>query len=660
MIIVSANKLEKNYGVMNIFTNISFNINKGDRVGLIGVNGAGKTTLLNILSGELTYDGGDFYISETTNVGYLKQAEGLNSENTVYEEVLEIFQDLLKMENDLKLISQEISNSHENESKLQTLLDRYDQMLLTFSHKNGYGFRSEINGILNSLAFAKDDIDKKISTLSGGEKTRLALAKLLLQKPELLLLDEPTNHLDVDTLKWLEQYLKTYSGTLVVISHDRYFLDQVVNRVFEIENHKLNIYEGNYKSYAEQKKQRLEVELRAYEKQRKEISRQEEIIRRFKQHKTEKLAKRAASREKQLDSIDPLEKPTHTSNKIKVHFKEGPAGGRDALSLVGVSKEFGFGESKKELFSNVNCDIKKGERVCIVGPNGIGKTTLLKIILSDIKPTSGHIKVGHNINFGYYDQEQELLNGDNTVLNELHSDYRLYSETEIRGLLGRFLFTNEDVYKQVSALSGGEKARLAILKLMISGSNFLIMDEPTNHLDIASKEAFEDSLMTFPGTLLLVSHDRYFLHKVPTRIIELSSDGIRNYPGGYEYYLEKKLDDIKPVGYLGELAKNMKSKSTQNEKGLTEHVPPTLKEQRALERQQDKEERTRLQKKEKEMKKLEEGIHVIEQRILEINELIGSEDIFSDHEKLYSLTTELAEKKSELEAIYDLWFKYHN
>ena len=660
MIIVSANKLEKNYGVMNIFTNISFNINKGDRVGLIGVNGAGKTTLLNILSGELTYDGGDFYIAETTNVGYLKQAEGLNSENTVYEEVLEIFQDLVKMEDDLKLISHEISNSHEDEVKLQNLLERYDQMLLTFSHKNGYGFRSEINGILNSLAFAKDDINKKISTLSGGEKTRLALAKLLLQKPELLLLDEPTNHLDVDTLKWLEQYLKTYSGTLVVISHDRYFLDQVVNRVFEIENHKLNIYEGNYKSYAEQKKQRQEVELRAYEKQRKEISRQEEIIRRFKQHKTEKLAKRAASREKQLDSLEALDKPAHVSSKIKVHFKEGPASGRDALSMVGISKEFGFGDNKKELFSNVNCDIKKGERVCIVGPNGIGKTTLLKIILSDIKPTAGYVKVGHNINFGYYDQEQELLNGDNTVLNELHSDYRLYSETEIRGLLGRFLFTNEDVYKQVSALSGGEKARLAILKLMISGSNFLIMDEPTNHLDIASKEAFEDSLLTFPGTLLLVSHDRYFLHKVPTRIIELSSDGIRNYPGGYEYYLEKKLDDIKPVGYLGELAKNMKSKSAPIEKDSNDDVAPTLKEQRALERQQGKEERTRLQKKEKEMKKLEDDIHVIERRIQEINELICSEDIFSDHEKLYSLTTELAGKKSELEAIYDLWFKYHN
>lgn len=659
MIIVSANKLEKNYGIVNILTNISFNINKGDRVGLIGVNGAGKTTLLNILSKELSYDSGDFYISDATNVGYLKQAEGLNSENTIYEEVLDIFSDLLIMENDLKSISYEISHFHEDEKKLESLLKRYDQMLNDFSDKNGYGFRSEINGILNSLAFTRDDNEKKIGTLSGGEKTRLALAKLLLQKPELLLLDEPTNHLDVDTLKWLEQYLKSYSGTLVVISHDRYFLDQVVNRVFEIENHKLNIYEGNYKAYADKKRQRLETELKAYEKQRKEITRQEEIIRRFKQHKTEKLAKRAASREKRLDSIEALEKPTQASSRIKIHFNEGPASGRDALSLIGVSKEFGYGVGKKELFTNVNCEIKKGERVCIVGPNGIGKTTLLKIILGSIKPTDGHIKAGHNINFGYYDQEQELLNLDNTVLNELHSDYRLYDETEIRGLLGRFLFKNEDVYKQVSALSGGEKARLAILKLMISGSNFLIMDEPTNHLDIASKEAFEDSLMTFPGTLLLVSHDRYFLHKVPTRIIELASDGIRNYLGGYEYYLEKKLDEIKPIGYLGELAKNKKAASKEASSNADIAIP-TLKEQRALERQNDKEERSRLQKREKEVKKLEEEIHSIENRIVEINESLLLEEVFTDHEKLYLLTCELAEEKAKQEAIYEKWFSYQN
>jgi ATP-binding cassette subfamily F protein 3 len=658
MIIVSANKLEKNYGVVNILTNISFNINKGDRVGLIGVNGAGKTTLLNILSGELTYDSGDFFISESTNIGYLKQADGLNPDNSIYQEVLEIFRDLIIMEEDLHIISQDISNCHRDEAKLEGLLNKYDQMLINFANKNGYGFRSEINGILNSLAFTKDDNGKKISTLSGGEKTRLALAKLLLQKPELLLLDEPTNHLDVDTLKWLEQYLKSYSGTLVVISHDRYFLDQVVNRVFEIENHKVSAYEGNYKTYVEKKRQRLETEIKAYEKQRKEITRQEEIIRKFRQHKTEKLAKRAASREKRLDSIEALEKPTSPSSKIKVHFKEGPASGRDALSLIGVSKEFGFGLTKKELFSNVNCDIKKGERVCIVGPNGIGKTTLLKIILGSIKATEGHIKVGHNINFGYYDQEQELLNQDNTVLNELHSEYRLYDETEIRGLLGRFLFKNEDVYKQVSALSGGEKARLAILKLMISGSNFLIMDEPTNHLDIASKEAFEDSLMTFPGTLLLVSHDRYFLHKVPTRIIELDRDGIRNYLGSYEYYLEKKFDEIKPIGYLGELGKNQKLSQKNSSSEAIDSF--TLKEQRALERQNDKDQLSKQKRKEKDLKKLEEEIHVIEKRIIEINELICLEEVFTDHEKLYLLTCELAEEKTKLETIYEIWFSYEN
>jgi ATP-binding cassette subfamily F protein 3 len=660
MIILSANNIAKSFGVENLFSGITFHVNKGDRIGLIGVNGAGKTTLLNILAGELAYDSGDFFVAANTQVGYLKQSDTLNSSKTVYEEMLGIFADVISIENALSHLSMDISERSGAGQDVEKLLHDYDDLMETYKARNGYGYKSEIAGILNSLAFPPECYNQSIAVLSGGEKTRLALAALLLKKPELLLLDEPTNHLDIDTLKWLEQYLKNYAGTIVLISHDRYFLDQTVSRIFEIENHLLYAYEGNYTAFAQKKKDRETAEFRQYEKQQKEISRQEEIIRRFKQHGTEKLAKRAQSREKRLEHIDVMNRPSHNQGKIRFNFKEGPQSGRDVLSAHEISQSFGRGEQLRLLFKNVFLDVKRGERICLVGPNGIGKTTLLKIILSAMEPSTGYVKVGHNIVFGYYDQGQELLNDTNTVLNEMHSEYRLYTETEIRSLLGRFLFRSDEVFKPVAALSGGEKARLSLLKLMISGSNFLVMDEPTNHLDIASKEIFEDALIDFPGTLLLVSHDRYFLNKVPTRIIELSEAGVTNYLGGYDYYMEKKFDDSFPKGYLGELQKNRTAgtKAGENPDNDTAAVP-TDKALRMAERRLEKEALTLAKKREKALKQMEATIMTLEARIQEIHDELCSEAAFSDHHRTLALTEELADKKTQLEAIYQAWLEAH-
>jgi ATP-binding cassette subfamily F protein 3 len=480
MIILSAKDITKTYGIETILTDVSFYINKGDRIGIVGANGAGKSTLLNILSGRLPYDKGEIFMSNDIKIGYLRQQDNFNSEKTVYEEMLSIFNEVIEMEKDLAKLSYEISELSKEGKDVERLLHQYDNLLELFGNKNGYGYKSEINGILNSMAFPEDSYDKKISLLSGGERTRLALASLLLKKPDLLLLDEPTNHLDIGTLKWLEQYLKNYSGTIMIISHDRYFLDQMTNRIFEVENHTLFTYQGNYSDYTEKKRLREADELKKYENQQVEIKRQEEMIRRFKQHGTEKLAKRAQSREKRLQHIERLEKPKISHKKMKLDFKQNFQSGNDVIFAEELSKSFGRGEEKRQLFSNVSLDIKRGERICIVGPNGIGKTTLLKIIMGYIQPDTGHLKLGHNVAFGYYDQQQSLLRGSNTVLEEVHSAYRLYDETELRGILGRFLFKDDMVFQQVSSLSGGEKARLSLLKIMLSGANLLIMDEPTN------------------------------------------------------------------------------------------------------------------------------------------------------------------------------------
>lgn len=647
MIILSAKDLTKTYGVDVILEKVSFHINEGDRIGIIGANGAGKTTLLKLLSGELSADAGDFFVSSDTTIGYLKQSDNFQSENTVIEEVEAIFSGMEQMEKDMLELSSRISEKAgrgESGPEVDRLLARYDQMQEEYRDRGGYSYKSEINGILSSMAFGEDFYHKKIATLSGGERTRLALACLLLKKPDLLFLDEPTNHLDIGTLKWLEQYLKTYRGTILLVSHDRYFLDQTVNRIFEVENHRLYTYEGSYSSYAEQKKQRREAQMRKYQQQQKEIARQEDIIRRFKERGTEKLAKRAASREKRLDAIDLVERPEAQRGRMKLQFRQNFKTGNDVLQAEGLSKSFGYGSREKRLFENVQFDIKRGERICIVGPNGVGKTTLLKILMGDLQPGGGRLKLGHNVDFGYYDQEQQLLNGANTVLEELHDAYRLYTDTELRSILGSFLFPGDMVFLPVNALSGGEKARLALLKLMLSGANTLILDEPTNHLDIESKEVFEDALLEFPGTIIVVSHDRYFLNKIPTRIFELGHEGITPFLGTYNYYVEKKQEIESGKKYLEELA---------GKEEKIEGKDLSVSEQRRLK----KEEETRKRRIKRQQEQAEEKIEVLESSIADVEEELCRPEIMTDAGRLKELSEKLDSLKEELADEYERWME---
>ena len=653
MIVVSAKELTKAYGTDVILDKVSFHINGGDRVGIIGVNGAGKTTLLKMLTGEMNCESGEFFIASDTQIGYLKQDGGFESENTVITEVEKIFDHFPKMEREMEQLLALIEENVDD----HRLLERYDALQEQYKNRGGYTYKSEITGVLSSMAFKEDSYHKKISTLSGGEKTRLALACLLLKKPDILFLDEPTNHLDIGTLKWLEQYLKNYKGTIVVVSHDRYFLDQTVNRIFEIDNHKLNIYEGSYSYYAVERKNRREAELRKYEKQKKEIDRQEEMIRRFKQHGTEKLAKRAASREKRLSAMELTEKPGGSHSKMKLSFKENFQSGKDVMLAENLSKSFGYGSRQRELFKNVDMDIKRGERVCIVGANGIGKTTLLKMLMGDLVAGTGRIKIGHNVQIGYYDQGQLLLNNANTVIEELHDAYRLYTDTELRNILGRFLFRGESVFLQVGALSGGEKARLSLLKLMMSGSNVLILDEPTNHLDIESKEVFEEALLDFPGTCIIVSHDRYFLNRIPTRIMELTSGGMENYLGAYDYYVEKKQQIESGKKYLNELAAKGAPSGAEvvsaDAKGGACEAELSSAEKRRLQKEKEAEERRIKRQKEA----LEEGIAQLEEDVAALEAEICKEEVATDHVKLAKLSGELCDKRQVLENKYEEWME---
>ena len=656
MIVLSAKDLTKTYGIDVILQDVSFHVNEGDRIGIIGANGAGKTTLLKMLSGELPHDSGEFYISADTTIGYLKQSDNFQSENTVIEEVEAIFSGIEQLEKDMLELSAEISRrseAGEHGPELERLLHRYDQMNEDFRDRGGYSYKSEINGILSSMAFSEDFYNKKISTLSGGERTRLALACLLLKKPDILFLDEPTNHLDIGTLKWLEQYLKAYKGTILLVSHDRYFLDQTVTRIFEVENHKLYTYNCSYSGYAEQKKQRREAQMRKYQNQQKEIARQEEMIRRFKQHGTELLAKRAASREKRLAAMELEERPEVLRGKMKLQFHQNFKSGNDVLYAEGLSKSFGYGSNQKHLFSNVDFDIKRGERICIVGANGVGKTTLLKILMGQLESGSGRLKVGHNVEFGYYDQEQQLLNGKNTVLEELHDAYRLYTDTELRNILGRFLFQGDQVFLEVGSLSGGEKARLSLLKMMLSGANVLILDEPTNHLDIESKEVFEDALMEFPGTVIVVSHDRYFLNKIPTRIFELGHEGITTYLGTYNYYVEKKQEIDSGKRYLEELSGTGGGKQTASTAEASDSSEISSSEQRRLKKEQEAAERRLKRQQEQAEKRIEE----LETAISEIEAELCKEENLTDHNKLHELSRKMDSLKEELADEYDKWME---
>ena len=615
MSILTASKLNKSFGIETVLENVTFHVNAGDRVGIVGANGAGKSTLMRILAGELQPDSGELYFEKGASIGYLKQRDHFPDGGTVQEEV----------------------------SKAAT-----EKQKEAFEERHGYSYDKGLKGILRSLAFTDDYLDKPVGTLSGGERTRLAMASLLLQEPDMLLLDEPTNHLDIGTLKWLEGYLKGYRGTLVIISHDRYFLDKLATRIFEIEHCHLKAYDGNYTTFKEKKQLQYEQDLRHYEQMKAEVARQEEIIRRFKEHNTEHLVKRAQSREKRLAMLDMPDKPTFFREKLKIRFDEKLKSGQDVLQAEDLAMSFTGPEGVKHLFSGVNMDIKKGDRICMVGPNGVGKTTLLKIILGELDPDSGWLKLGQNVVCGYYDQEQKLLDPEKTVLDEVHSTYIKYDQVELRKLLGRLGFYGDDVFKQVKDLAGGEKAKLSLLKLMMTGANFLILDEPTNHLDIAAKEVFEDALLDFPGTLLIVSHDRYLLQKIPTAIYELKPEGITVYLGSYDYYEQKSSSVTSGKAYLETLAKGANPADAQ--KLLS-------KEERTLLRQKEKEEAAAKRKRERQLQAAEETVSEAENRVTELENRLCLPEIYSDPEKAREVNSELLAAREDLEKAYEDWME---
>ena len=638
MIILSANKLTKAYGTDVVLKEASFSVNAGDRIGIIGRNGAGKTTLLNMLSGEWEPTEGEFFVSSDARVGYLKQRDNFFRSDTVIKAIDAIFTDLHDIEKQIEEVTASIEKaSSEGREPDASLINRLDSLHVEYEAKGGYSYKSEMTGVLTSMAFGPDDYNKKISELSGGERTRLALAALLLEKPDILLLDEPTNHLDIDTLRWLEQYLAAYRGTVMIVSHDRYFLDKVVNRIFEIEHLHLYSYKGSYSDYAEQKRIRRESELKAYNNQQREIRRQEDMIRIMKEHNTEHLVKRAQSREKRLAMLDILEKPEGDDPKMKFRFKQDFKSGNDVVIAEDLGKTLYDRPPYRHLFSHVNFDIKRGEKICILGPNGVGKTTLLRMLLGELKPTEGRFKIGTNVAFGYYDQGQQLLNDDLNVLEELRDSYHLYSDTELRNILGRFLFRGEDVFLNVGSLSGGEKARLTLVKLMMSGANTLILDEPTNHMDIESKEVFEEALQEFEGTAIIVSHDRYFLQKIPTRILELTPDGMVEYLGKYDYYLERK------------------ALQEASDSGIKEFEPGdaelSSKDERARKKAIEAEERRR----QREIQKTEEDIEKLEERAGKIEGEMQLPENLTDFSKLAELSSELTEIRAEIAQLYDKW-----
>ena len=645
MIIISGNEISKAYGTDIIFEDVSFGVEKGDRIGIVGANGTGKTTLLGIISGEVEATSGNLYVRSDQNIGYLRQQNHFDRSGTVREEAEKSFTHLFEMEKRLEFLQTAIAD-HES-SSFDRDLEEYTRLIEEYEQKGGYTYKSELGAMLTHMGFDEEAQKKEISKLSGGERTRLALSCMLLSKPDVLMLDEPTNHLDLSMLEWLESYLMNYRGTIMVVSHDRYFLDRICNRIFDLGGGTLEAYTGNYSEFLVKREERFEAMRREYEKQQAEIARQEEMIRRFKQHGTEHLAKRAASREKRLAMIERREMPKLRQNRMKLSFEADFKSGGEVLEAEDLAKSFG----SKKLFDHTGLMVRKGERVCIIGDNGIGKTTLLKILMGLEKPDDGYLRIGYNVEFGYYDQGQLLLDENETVLGEMKNAYHLYTDTEMRSLLGRFLFTGDDVFKHVRDLSGGEKAKLSLLKLMLSGANTLVLDEPTNHLDIESKEIVEEALMEFEGTLLIVSHDRYLLNTIPDRILELTEHGLVEYKGKFDYYLEK-------TGRAG-AAQTEDADAPARKQDARDGLEQTLKlvkdseADRRARKQSEAEERRRQRRSED----LEDRIHEAEGLIADIQDEMTQPENASDIDWMKEKSLRLAELEEEVTRLYDEWME---
>ena len=636
MIILSCNNISKSFAETSILKNISFSIRKGEKVGLIGMNGTGKTTLLKILSKQLPYDEGYIHFSKDAVIGYLKQDSIFQTQNTIYDEAVSVFANLIKDE--LRLRSLEIaiakqSQISKNAHEIEKIMDDYTALTDKFERNDGYSFRSKVRGVLNGLGFSSADLDQPVNQLSSGEKTRLSLAKLLLSKPSVLLLDEPTNHLDIQAVEWLEGYMRDYQGTVIIVSHDRYFLDQLVTSILELENNSISNYNGNYSNYIAEKQIRQEQEAREFSKYKKESDRQKDIIRRLRQHGTEKLMNRAKSKEKQLSKLKVHELPTYSPKKAYMHIEARETSGKNVLQIENLSKKFGC----STLFNDVSLKIYRGDKVSLIGPNGVGKTTLFKMLLDQTNSNSNCISLGHNVIVGYYDQDQKTLTNKNSILNEIWDLYPGKTETEIRTLLGSFLFTGDDVFKTVSVLSGGEKARLSLLKLILSKSNFLLLDEPTNHLDINSKEVLEEALIKYNGTIFMISHDRYFINRVSTKILELKKKGIDQYLGNYDYYMEKKKE--------ASLSK------------LNENDGQINKTQEKERRKKEKENNIRIRKIKKESDNLENNIALLEEEHSKLESLLCQEEIYSNANKSREMLCEITTIKEKLELMYSKWEK---
>ena len=628
--ILSCNNISKSFGTDVIIKSCSFNIEDHEKAAIVGINGAGKSTLLKIITGIEPADTGLVTLAKDKTLGYLSQQQNLNSDNTIYDELLSVKQYILDMEAQLRSIENQMKSA--DDTALETLMKKYSDLNHEFELNNGYAYKSEITGVLKGLGFAEEDFTLNVNTLSGGQKTRVALGRLLLSKPDIILLDEPTNHLDMESISWLENYLLNYSGAVLIVAHDRYFLDKIVSKIIELDNGNATVFSGNYTDYASKKAILRNMQLKEYLNQQREIKHQEEVITKLKQFNREKSIKRAESREKMLNKMEFVDKPEILNDKMDIKLEPNVISGNDVLTVDNLTKGF----DGTVLFDNICFQIKRGERVALIGSNGTGKTTILKLINGIIPDDSGSIYLGAKVNIGYYDQEHHVLDPDKTIFDEIRDAYPDLNNTQIRNTLAAFLFTNEDVFKYIKDLSGGERGRVSLAKLMLSNANFLILDEPTNHLDITSKEILENALNSYTGTVLFVSHDRYFINSTATRIIELANKTVVNYIGNYDYYLEKKdILGAKPIT-------NNASKSSSS--AISK-----------LNWQEEKVKQAQQKKIKNEIKRTEERMALIEAEIEELDNMYADPAISSDTAKLMEIHTRKEALSKELDELYDKW-----
>lgn len=633
MIILSCSNISLSFGTVKILEGISFNIQESEKVGIVGVNGAGKTTLFKIISGVLQPDTGDVFVAKGQKLGYLEQNSGLNSANTIWAELMSVYSELISLEERIKQLEDRIS-TEKDEPVLSSLMKEYAALTEKYSMSGGYEYNSKVKGVLRGLGFVDSQFGLVIQSLSGGQKTRLALAKLLLEEPDILLLDEPTNHLDIDALEWLEDFLKNYRKSVLLISHDRFFLDSVTNKTIELENNECKVYNGNYSVFAKQKAVEREIQQKHYEMQQKEISKIEAFIEQQRRWNREKNIIAAESRQKALDRMEKVDKPKSLPDRIKVRFRSAISSGNDVLFVERLSKSY----PGKPLFKDVSFNIRKNERVFILGPNGCGKSTMLKIITGQMEQSGGSFEYGHNVRIAFYDQEQENLDDKNTIIEEIWSANEKMTQTELRTVLASFLFKGEDVFKSVSSLSGGEKGRVALVKVMLSSANLLILDEPTNHLDINSREVLEEALRNFDGTILAVSHDRYFINKLSTRILELGNNTLFDYTGDYSFYQEHR------------------SKSGSNRQDSTGDVK--MMSRAKQEHLESKELKAKQRKLERQLLETEQEISLTEERLSEIEKEMVLDEVASDHVRLIKLQEEHDTLDERLEELYRLWEEY--